>query len=131
MAIPQYYHLLLRSKRAEMPMNLDGIRTTEIGYKAEWGVFTSCPLTPNQIPGRKSVPFSTGPVNSTRWSLLGWSPDGKVYGQYEVESRNNSNININMFLGHAYSDIDGDGNITHFRTSETYKPMMLTSNTIY
>ena len=128
-AIPQYYHVLLRSKRSELPMNLDAIRTTEIGYQHEWGAFTSCGLSPSSIPGRVAVDFPAGNSTNTDWNLLGWWPDGRVYGQYQAAAYNTSHIST--FQGDAYSDIDGDGNLTNFRVDESNKPQMLTSNTIY
>ena len=110
-------------------MNLDAIRTTEIGYEAEWGAFTSCALSPTSVPGRVAVDFPATNVSNTAWNLLGWWPDGRVYGQYEVVSDNSNSTSI--FTGDAYSDIDGDGNLTNFQIDENNKPQMLTSNTIY
>ena len=128
-AIPQYYHVLLRSKRAELPMNLDAIRTTEIGYQAEWSAFTSCALRPISVPGRVAVDFPATPTSNMDWNLLGWWPDGRVYGQYEVRSDNSTHIS--EFEGEAFADIDGDGNLTNWRITHEFKPQMLTSNTIY
>ena len=128
-AIPQYYHVLLRSKRAELPMNLDAIRTVEIGYEAEWSAFTSCALSPTSLPGRKAADFPANNTSSLDWNLLGWWPDGRVYGQYEVRSDNASHTSL--FTGDAFSDIDGDGNLTNFQITQDFKPQMLTSNTTY
>ena len=110
-------------------MNLDAIRTTEIGYEAEWGAFTSCALTPSTIPGRVAVAFPATITSNMDWNLLGWWPDGRVYGQYEVSSDNTTPTSI--FTGDAFADIDGDGNLTNWRITNEYKPQMLTSNTIY
>ncbi len=128
-AIPQYYHVLLRSKRSELPMNLDAIRTIEIGYEAEWSAFTSCSLSPTSLPGRKAADFPANNTSGLDWNLLGWWPDGRVYGQYEVRADNVSHISL--FTGDAFSDIDGDGNLTNFRITQTFKPQMMTSNTTY
>ena len=49
-ALPRYEAFLVRAKRAELPMNLDAIRSNEIGYHAEWDVYTSCELSPNEVP---------------------------------------------------------------------------------
>jgi type II secretory pathway pseudopilin PulG len=128
-AIPQYYHILLRSKRSELSMNLDAIRTIEIGYQAEWSAFTSCSLLPTSVPGRKAVPFPATTTSNVDWSLLGWRPDGRVYGQYEVRADNTTHISL--FRGEAFADIDGDGNLSNFRVDQTFKPQMMTANTIY
>lgn len=128
-AIPQYYHVLLRSRRTELPMNLDAIRTIEIGYEAEWSAFTSCSLTPIAVPGRKAVDFPATNTSDLDWNLLGWWPDGRVFGQYEVRADNASNVSL--FRGDAFADIDGDANLTNFQITQTFKPQMMTSNTIY
>ena len=133
-AIPQYYHMLLRSKRSELPINLDGIRTTELGYHAEWSAFTACALRPSQLPVRTAANSSGGPgpaisIVALDWSLLGWEPDGKVYGQYQVRVDNRPSNPT--FLSQSYSDIDGDGNISGFQASHLLKPIMLTDNTTY
>jgi len=133
-AVPQYYHVLLRSKRSELPINLDGIRTTELGYHHEWGAFISCGLLPSQLPGRETAEFSGGPgpaisIGALDWTLLGWEPDGKVYGQYQVQADNRP-VDA-TFVCNAYSDIDGDGNLAGFRATHIYKPIMVTKNTIY
>ena len=54
-AIPNYKQMLLRSKRAELPLNLDGIRISEQSYHHEWEEYTSCALLPLTIPGRERV----------------------------------------------------------------------------
>ena len=93
-AIPQYYHVLLRSKRAELPTNLDAIRTIEISYEAEWSAFTSCSILPISVPGRTAVSFPANNTSNTDWNLLGWWPDGRVYGQYEVRADNVSHVSL-------------------------------------
>ena len=36
----------MRAKRAELPTNLDGLRTAEKAYHAEWDAFTTAAATP-------------------------------------------------------------------------------------
>ena len=129
-AIPHYNHMLLRTKRAELPMLLDGIRTTELGYRAEWGEFTSCELTPVDVPGRKAVDFAATLITDLDWNMLGWIPDGKVYGQYKVEATP-PNDGIATFVGNGYGDIDGDEVLSEYETTQGSKPEMLTANVVY
>lgn len=129
-AIPQYFAFLLRSKRAEIPMNADAIRTNEHAYKAEWGDYTSCALAPASMPGRTQEFFPATDTTDMDWNMLGWVPDGKVYGQYEVIADNQNNA-VPTFIVNGYSDIDGDGNLAHWEGSESFKPAMTTENTIY
>ena len=40
-AIPSFVQMQLKARRAELPANLDGLRTAEVAYHAEWDAFTS------------------------------------------------------------------------------------------
>ena len=129
-AIPEYSQFTLRTKRAELTMNLDAIRSNQIGYHAEWDVFTSCQLSPEEVPGRVAVDFPATIFTSLDWNQVGWTPDGRVYGQYEVIANEDFGFEA-TFIGNVYADIDGDGNLSHYQTTQLLKPVMLTSNTIY
>ena len=129
-ALPHYNHMLLRSKRAEVPMLLDAIRTTEMGYRAEWGEFTSCELSPIDVPGRKAVSFPATIFTDLDWNELGWIPDGKVYGQYKVEAAP-PDSGIATFVSNGYADIDGDEVLSEYEATQTAKPEMLTPNIVY
>ena len=130
LAIPRYETFLYRAKRAELAMNLDAIRSNEVGYHAEWDVYTSCSLTPTEVPGRKAVAFPATISTNFDWNQLGWLPDGKVYGQYEVAASDTFGLDAS-FEAHAYGDIDGDGNLSDYEASHDFKPVMLTANNIY
>jgi len=129
-AIPAYNHFLLRSKRAELPTNTDAIRTIESAYRHEWGEFTSCVIQPTAVPGRVQVAFPATDITDMDWNLLGWVPDGKVYGQYEVVA----DVQLESephFTVNGYTDIDGDGNLSQWEGNDFHKPVMITGNTIY
>lgn len=129
-AIPQYEAMIVRTKRAEIPMNLDGMRSVEVGYHAEWDVFTSCSMLPANVPGRVAVPFGATMSTSLDWNQLGWVPDGRVYGQYSITA-NDSLGELATFHADGFGDIDGDGNLSHYRTTQDLKPVMLTPNVVY
>ncbi len=130
LAIPQYEALMLRTKRAELPMNLDGIASVEKGYQAEWGLFTSCSQLPTTMPGRTAAVFPANISSNLDWNQLGWTPDGRVYGQYSVVANDMPGA-LAAFTGHSYADIDGDSNYAHVQNSQILKPVMMTGNTIY
>ena len=129
-ALPRYEHFLLRAKRTELAMNLDAIRSNEVGYHAEWDVYTSCPLTPDDVPGRKAVSFPATIQTNLTWNQLGWTPDGKVFGQYGVDASDEAGQDA-TFEANCYSDIDGDGNLSNYRATQLFKPIMLTPNIVY
>ena len=129
-AIPHYNHMLMRTKRAELPMLLDAIRSTEMGYRAEWGEFTSCELSPVDVPGRKAVSFPATLITDLDWNMLGWIPDGKVYGQYKVEA-SAPDGGVTTFVANGYGDIDGDNVLSEYEANQLGKPEMLSSNIVY
>lgn len=123
-AVSNFNEMQGRAKRAEAPSNLDGIRTAEKAYNAEWDVFTACPATPSAIPGENMVPFE-GPGKPC-FDALGWTPGMDVRCRYTV-----FNVAEESFEATAECDIDGDGVISVFRADQNMKSMMETPNNVF
>jgi len=130
LAIPAQQQFLLRSKRAELNMQLTAIRTAEEAYRAEWSYFTSCAPMPAQVPGRKAQPFPATSSTSYDWNMIGWVPDGLVFGQYSVSS-NALQGQLATFTTDAYADIDGDNYLAHVRATNLLRPEMQTATNVY
>ena len=108
-AIPNFLAMQLRAKRAELPSNLDGIRTAEKAYHAEWDMFTAAAATPTNLPGRTAADFTGG--GYAAFDLLGWVADGKVRGQYSAAAtvQGAGGFTTDDFTATATADIDGEG----------------------
>ena len=130
LAIPAYERFLLRSKRAEFAVNVEGIRLTEEAYRAEWDIFTSCAISPSTIPGRVAVSFPANETTSLDWNHIGWVPDGRVYGQYRVVANAQPGA-LTGFVADSFGDIDGDGNLSNVQGTELLKPALLTPNNVF
>ena len=128
-AIPNFLAMQLRTKRAELPTNLDAIRTAEGAYYQEWDTYTGAALTPPTMPGRNPIPFAGGGMR--QFDLLGWMADGKVRGQYSTRMLPSTSIDDDHFQGNARCDVDGDRQIAVYLTSDHDKPFIATSNNIY
>jgi len=128
-AIPGFSAMMLRAKRAELPMNLDSVRTAEVAYHAAWGQFTSVPTTPPTVPGRSGTVFAGG--GFAGFEILGWKADGRVRGVYSVTATNASNSSSDDFTATAQADIDGDVNYSEYMTNRARKAVMLTANNEY
>ena len=128
-AIPNFLAMQLRAKRAELPSNLDGIRTAEKAYHAEWDGFTSASVTPATQPGRTPVNFEAGGFGS--FQNLGWVADGKVRGQYSSVATNAPSNVDDDFVASATSDVDGDGATAAYNCNRAEKSSMVTSNNVY
>lgn len=122
-----------KAKAAEGRSNVGAIRTTEIAFFAEWDYYV-CYQTPVPVADRafnadKEPWGNAGGVS--KFSLLGWAPEGKVYFSYGLcctwtghthtecghLSRENwtqaqVQASINVFQGcaiKAFNDLDEDG----------------------
>lgn len=79
-AMPNFYTMQLRAKRAELAPNVDGITTALIAYTTTHDVWLSSPTpVPDATPGKAA----------RDWASLGeglddldWTPDGQVRGSY-------------------------------------------------
>jgi len=128
-AIPNFLAMQLRSKRAELPSNLDGVRTAEKAYHAEWDAFTTAVATPAAAPGRTQINFTTGGL--TAFQNLGWVADGKVRGQYSVTAAPGASSQTDDFTATAQADVDGDAALSHYECNRAEKASMLSANNVY
>ena len=127
-AIPNFLAMQLRAKRAELPSNLDGVRTAEKAYHAEWDQFTACGVTPATVPGRTPVAFAGGGYGA--FDLLGWAADGKVRGTYVV-TVTAGNFATDDFVSTATADIDGNSANSSYTCNRAEKASMTSANNVY
>jgi type IV pilus assembly protein PilA len=128
-AIPNFLAMQLRAKRSELPTNLDGIRTAELAYHAEWDGFTAAAATPAATPsGRPQTAFAAGGYAS--FDRLGWVADGKVRGAYSVIAAAGT-FTTDAFLAQALSDVDGDNAMATYQCNREDKPVMMSANNVY
>ena len=100
-AIPNFVSMQYRAKRAEVPANVDGIKTAELAYDAAFDQFIV-----------ESTPRPSASVNKQQqtwvagsgFDTLGWSPEGNVFFQYAV----NAPSGQNHYTISAAADIDAD-----------------------
>lgn len=124
-AIPTYTHMLLRVRRSEVPSNLATIRVQEIAYQVEWDVFTACPMTPADSPGRGTVLV---PLHENHpFALLGWWPDGRVRSQYQVLTTQDHR----NFETRGLTDVDGDGEMSVWIATNSSPVELITGNNVY
>lgn len=117
-AIPAYLHFQLRSKRAEAMTNLSTISKMEISYFTEAGSFLAAapsPALPGGYPGTSKENWQSfrqnfSSVAGTGFDQLGYSPEGAVYFDYDVETTSTKDA---MTAG-AYGDLDGNGSLSAF-----------------
>lgn len=101
-AIPNFLRFQLKSKSSEGKVNIAAIRTAEESYLAEFGAYVAGTASPAAIPPVSKAPF----VDQGGFDTLGWSPEGQVFFQYEV---NYASATPSAYTITAAADIDGDG----------------------
>ncbi len=125
-AIPNFVVMQQRAKRAEVPMNVDGIKVTLIAYEAINDTYLA---VPEPVPldtvmiGEQLVPWPSG----TPFDELGWMPDGDVRGTYWVEV---SDDGLD-FTVHGMCDVDGDGDPAHYTATKSINATLETYNYVY
>ena len=107
-AIPNFVDMQYRAKRAEVPSNVDGIKTAELAYEASFDTFiANSDFQPDSTPGKQQRNWSAG-----NFGTLGWAPDGKVRGSYKVDLNGSTDFTVR-----GECDVDGDG--TNYATTAT------------
>ena len=131
-AIPNFVAMQLRSKRSELPSNIDAIRSAEKAYEHEWDSYTSAGPVPSAgVPAKEQVTFSNAD-DGGKFALLGWQADGKVRGQYTVSNIDGgATLANNDFSAVALGDIDGDATYSDYRCNKDIKAIMVSANNLY
>ncbi|MFT4977747.1 MAG: type IV pilus assembly protein PilA [Myxococcota bacterium] len=122
-AIPNFVSMQYRAKRAEIPANVDGIKTAELAYDAAFDTFVVQATLYPGAPGKAQVAWASG----SGFDTIGWSPDGKVRGSYKVTTSSSTNFVIT-----GVSDVDGDGTqATYTSTKSLNAAFSGANNNIY
>ena len=127
-AIPNFVDMQYRAKRAEVPSNIDGIKTSQLAYDASFDTYIDAGSSqyPDSSPSKAQRAWLSG----TPFDTLGWAPDGDVRGSYMTYTGSATSFKV---IG--YSDVDGDGNnamyhVKHDR-SMSINATMGTSSNVY
>jgi len=120
-AIPNFVDMQYRAKRAELPSNVDGIKTAQIAYEAAFDAFMTITAIPAAAPGKVAVAWTTG----TDFDTLGWEPSGNVRGSYEVTEATTD------FTVTGTCDVDGDGTEAIYTATKSISATLTTGTDIY
>ena len=113
-AIPNFLGFRLKAKTAEAKVNLGAIKDLEVAYFAENDEYlTGQDWTPTH-GADKSIKIAWD--YNTRFSVLGYSPEGVVYYEYRLEPVGSTTSTD--FTARARGDLDNDGFWSDFRINE-------------
>jgi prepilin-type N-terminal cleavage/methylation domain-containing protein len=105
-AIPNFTAMQYKAKRSEVPTNVDGIRTSEIAYEASHDAFVVTNEAPRDTTSTDKTLVTWPGTADGSWTTLGWGPDGKVRGAYNVALATAPD----EFVVTGACDVDDDGN---------------------
>ena len=114
---PNFLSFRFNTKSREAISNLGAIRGTQVAYVAEWNFYVgNQPPTP--IADRTGKKWWDYWDSGTRFSIIGFAPEGKVYCSYSLEGPDYPTL-VEGFIAHAECDFDGDGKVSVYTiTSE-------------
>ena len=123
-AVPNFVAMQYRAKRAEVPSNVDGIKTAELAYDAAFDAFVQqATWTPTTAPDKTQQAW---PSTGTGFATIGWAPDGNVRGQYNLVSNGTTGFTVN-----GRCDVDNDNSNAQFSASRDANAAMISNNDIY
>jgi len=128
-AIPNFVEMQYRAKRAEIPANVDGIKTAEMAYDASFDQFINISQHPTGSPDKSPDPWGTG---NSGFRTVGWAPDGQVRGRYNVTTTSPSSSNPGgNFVVTGICDVDGDGVTANYTATKSINAVQNTANDVY
>ncbi len=111
-ALPRFVTMGRTAKLAEVRQNVNAIKTAQAAYKASHGSFLPAGPHPRSLESLSPRPADW--TSGSAFDALGWSPDGRVRGTYQVEVLPDS---ID-FIVHGWIDADGDGVPAHYTATK-------------
>lgn len=121
-AVPNFVEMQYRSKRAEAPLVVSGMKTAEIAYESRADAFLTVKAHPAGDPGKTQVKWNGG---NSDFAKLGWLPDGDVRGQYSVTT------SLSDFTINGVIDVDGDNSDAVYTATRSVSVVFLNANDTY
>jgi type IV pilus assembly protein PilA len=115
-AIPNFLQFRMKAKTSEAKSNLGAIRTTEVAYFAEWNFYVA---NQGQNPAGTLDGAKRTWSAASRFSILGFAPEGGVYYGYSLQGTDNFPIQTVGFTATAVGDLDADGTVASFRINHS------------
>lgn len=127
-AIPNFVEMQYRAKRAELPANVDAIKTAEMTYDAAFDEYLAAAVHPTSTPNKLQRPWT----GNAGFNTLGWSPDGDVRGSYSVTivapSGSTPGGDV-VIVGEG--DIDADTVVSRYTTTKSTNTSFVNLNDTY
>lgn len=131
-AVPNFVAMQLRAKRAEIPSNLQSIKTSELAYDAAHDLFvTQSTAVPAELTHSASDKNPRPWITTTSFEELSWRPDGDVRGAYWVTTSSAGMDGSADFVVEGDINVDGDATSAVYTCSKETNVMMLLAPDTY
>jgi len=120
-AIPNFRNYQFRSKRAECPTNLKGIKVSQESYQAEMDTYIALLPSPGAPGAAKQLWVDNG-----GFATIGWAPSGNVYGEYSTTA-----AALTTWTGQGRTNVDGDAAFAIYSVSDAAEVALTTANNVY
>jgi type IV pilus assembly protein PilA len=124
-AIPNFVAMQLKAKRAEVPSNVDGIKTAELAYDAAFDGYVEATVFPRASGALDKTPAAWDEASSGGFRTIGWKPDGAVRGNYAVATPSTTDITVT-----GECDVDDDGSAAQYTATTSINAVLRSSDTI-
>jgi type IV pilus assembly protein PilA len=121
-AIPNFINMQYRAKRAEVPPNVDGIKTAEIAYEAAFDTYVTATVEPRAAGSLDKLAVAW--VSGTGFTALGWAPSGTVRGNYAATMTGTTDFRVT-----GQCDVDDDSTLATYTATKAISAA-LTSATL-
>ncbi len=122
--IPNFVGMNIRAKRAEVPANVDGIKTAELGYEAAFDRFVP---QPSFVPSVEVGKGQRDWPDDTAFATIGWAPDGRVRGAYKVDLGPDGRTDFRVT---GICDVDGDGERARYTATRSTQTTLITDDDV-
>jgi type IV pilus assembly protein PilA len=122
-AIPNFVAMQLKAKRAEVPSNVDGIKTAELAYDAAFDGY----LEATDFPGTLTKGQNAwDEASSGGFKTIGWKPDGAVRGSYQVTDVSSTDFKVT-----GICDVDDDADNATYTATTSVNTTLTTDPNVY
>lgn len=112
------------SRRDEVPLNVNGIRTAEIQYQEAFGEYVPAAAAPRALHAVDAEPMTWEPTDG--FKKLSWAPEGEqVLGAYQVQADSDG------FKVTGACDVDGDGERAVFEATADQEATAVSEASVY
>ena len=122
-AIPNFVAMQLKAKRAEVPSNVDGIKTAELAYDAAFDGYVAAPNYPG-ITTKSQNAWDDKAASG--FNTIGWKPDGDVRGSYAVVTPSTTDIVVT-----GICDVDDDGSDADYTATTSINATLNSDPNVY